>query len=198
MSAGSSGQKKELIIAGHGGQGVLFAGSCLAQAVLEEGQNVTYFPAYGAEVRGGACYSMVVVSGEVISSPIVNKADILIMMNCVSWKKFSGRLKSGGVVVANSSLLSKEDLLVPEGVEAVKIFGIPVTDLAKKIGDERLANVVMLGACVRRLKLFRQESLEQALKVILKNRPEWIELNIKAVEEGINYHDQKETVDSKS
>lgn len=198
MTPGFRQDKIELIIAGHGGQGILFAGTVLSQAALEEEKNVTYFPAYGAEVRGGACYCMVVISENRISSPIVGKADLVIAMNRVSAEKFSGRVKTGGVIALNSSLVTKKDLIPSIGNQSLNFWEIPVTGLAQTLGDERLANIVMLGACLKRFGFLKEENLYRAIEVILQDRSQWIDLNKKAVTEGIKYDDQKQTIHTAS
>src|SRR3989338_5832303 len=96
-----------LLIAGFGGQGILFAGKLLAQSAMLEGRHVTWFPSYGAEVRGGTANCTVIISDEMIGSPVVRNPEILVVMNEASLDKFQPRLKSGGILIFESSLIKK-------------------------------------------------------------------------------------------
>jgi 2-oxoglutarate ferredoxin oxidoreductase subunit gamma len=129
------------IMAGFGGQGIMFLGKLVAKMMMDEGLCVTYFPSYGAEVRGGTAHCHVVVSSDEIASPIVEAADTLIIMNQPSWEKFKTQLAPGGLAIVNASMVSPT---APP--PAKRILEIPATQIAFDFGDVRVANMVMMGA----------------------------------------------------
>lgn len=131
---------KSILIAGSGGQGVLFLGRLIAQGAMFQGYNVTWFPSYGAEVRGGTANCTVVISDEPIGSPVVGNPDILVVMNEASKGRFEERLKSGGLMVMDSSLIKSGAARADVGVLAV-----PATAIAASLGNTRVANMVVLG-----------------------------------------------------
>jgi 2-oxoglutarate ferredoxin oxidoreductase subunit gamma len=134
---------QDVIIAGFGGQGVLLIGNVLAQAAMEAGQNVTFMPVYGVEMRGGTANCTVVVSDEEIGSPVIHSPLSLIVMNQPSLSKFQPRLRSNGVLVLNASLVEKEQ--IPQDKEQI-VLSIPANDLANELGSVKMANIVALGA----------------------------------------------------
>lgn len=169
-----------IIIAGSGGQGIMLLGKVLAQTAMGEGKRVTWLPSYGAEVRGGTSHSMMVISDEEIGSPYVEKADVLIIMNAPSMAKFKGRIKNGGLIILNSSLAGsceKAD---------TQVLKYPFTDIAIKLGNIKVANMVALGCFIAHKKVV---SLESAFKAVLDMAPGdkkyLIEINKKALEEGM-------------
>jgi 2-oxoglutarate ferredoxin oxidoreductase subunit gamma len=129
---------ERVILAGFGGQGMMFIGKMLAQIGMEDGHHVTYFPSYGAEVRGGTANCHVVISSGEISSPVVETADTLVIMNQPSFAKFAPRLKPDGMMLVNSTLVDagEDDRVIP----------IAATQTASDIGDVRVANLVVMGA----------------------------------------------------
>jgi len=131
---------ERVIMAGWGGQGVMTLGKLLAWTMMQDGKEVTYFPSYGAEVRGGTAHCHVVVSDDPIHSPIVEVADSLLVMNQPSYEKFCGRLRDGGLLLLNSSLI--EDRPADGG----RVLSMPATAIAGELGSVRVANSVMLGA----------------------------------------------------
>ncbi len=131
--------QERIIIAGHGGQGVMFLGKLLAQAAMEEGKNVTYLPSYGTEVRGGTAHCQVVISSEEICSPVVERPTTLVVMNQPSYDRFLPLLAPAGTLFANSSLVAAN----PEKKNA---YCLPVTAVAAALGEVQVANMVMLGA----------------------------------------------------
>lgn len=167
---------RRVIIAGAGGQGVMLLGKILAEAVMCEGRFVTWFPAYGAEVRGGTAHSMVVISDEEISSPCVDRADILIALNEPSLDKFKNKLKKSGLLVVNSSLVQRADKAY---------IGYPFSDIALKLGNIKVANMVALGCCLAHNKIV---SLETVLRVIEniapKDKKALVGINQLALKEG--------------
>jgi len=173
----------EIIIAGFGGQGVLFAGTLLSQAALEENKETTWFPSYGAEIRGGTANSTVIVSDEEIGSPIVTNPAVLIALNEMSFRKFFSKTKDGATIIINSSLV-KEKL----HDEYEKIVFIPATEIAdKELKDVRVANIVAIGAYIKASGIVSLESAKKACEIVLADKPKMIALNQKALETGYNY-----------
>lgn len=141
MSARStaSTRTERVIMAGFGGQGLMLLGKLLAQVAMAEGRNVTFFPSYGTEVRGGTANCHVVVSDGEIFSPVVEDADSLIIMNQASCERFRASLAEGGVMFYNSSMVQ------PAGLSGVSL-AIPATEIAAELGNTKVGNMVMMGA----------------------------------------------------
>ncbi len=170
-------------MAGSGGQGIMFAGTLLAHAAMEEGLNVTYFPSYGAEMRGGTANCKVIISDENIGSPIVTNPSTLLAMNESSLEMFTPKVKRRGLIIVNSSLLKKE--IKTDDVEVLKI---PATELAEKLGDSRVANMVILGAYVNRRKIVSlKRTLESLSKVLGEEKKNLLKLNREALRKGEEY-----------
>ncbi|MHC4647153.1 MAG: 2-oxoacid:acceptor oxidoreductase family protein [Planctomycetota bacterium] len=142
--------REEVIIAGFGGQGIILAGRLLAQTGMRAGKEVTFIPSYGAEMRGGTANCMVILADEPIACPLVANPNSLIAMNKASQHKFAPRLKAGGLLVMNTSLIDEP----AQSADTIEILAVPVNDLAVKLGSVRAANMVALGAN-RRLRVFR-------------------------------------------
>lgn len=134
---------ERIIMAGAGGQGMMLAGKLFAQVLMEQGQEVSYFPSYGAEVRGGSAHCHVVRSDEAIHSPIVERADTLILMNQPSYDKFRGRLADGGLLLVNSSMVAEDPR---NGESGDTVVLVPATEAASELGAVKVANVLILGA----------------------------------------------------
>ncbi len=169
----------EFLFAGFGGQGIMFMGKLLAQAGLICRKNVTWMPSYGAEVRGGTAYSMTKISDKEIASPIVTNPDILVVMNEPSLLKYENRLKSKGILIMNRSLIR-----IKPRRKDVSIVSIPMTELASKLGDTRYANMIAVGALLKRSKLFSLRAAAAGLKEMLSNKEDLFLLNKKAIEKG--------------
>ncbi|MBS3779343.1 MAG: 2-oxoacid:acceptor oxidoreductase family protein [Desulfovermiculus sp.] len=135
---------QDVIIAGFGGQGVLLIGNVLARAAMQAGQNVTYMPVYGVEMRGGTANCTVVVADEEIGSPVIHSPLSLIVMNQPSLVKFLPRLRPHGVLVVNSSLVDMS-LIQDQGIV---VAAVPANDIADELGTTKMANIVALGAWV--------------------------------------------------
>jgi len=171
---------ERIIIAGSGGQGVMLLGKVLAETAMLEGKEVTYLPAYGPEVRGGTSHCLVTISDQPIGSPYISKGDTLIILNNPSLERFKGKVKSGGLLILNSSLAQIDCLT------KVKILQFPFTDIAIKLGNIKVANMVALGSYLSAkksiqtknvLKVFRQMVPVGNLKIL--------EINEQALAEGI-------------
>jgi 2-oxoglutarate ferredoxin oxidoreductase subunit gamma len=172
-----------LLIAGSGGQGILFVGKLIAQAAMLSGRNVTWFPSYGAEVRGGTANCTVVISEGLIGSPVVRNPDIIIVMNEASLERFEGRVKKGGLLLSDSSMVRKrparDDILFLE---------VPAGELALSLGAPLSANMVIAGALARKAAVCGIETLRKALEELTpKGRAKSLAANIEAIEKGWDY-----------
>jgi 2-oxoglutarate ferredoxin oxidoreductase subunit gamma len=173
--------RHDVFIAGYGGQGVLLAGNLLSYAAIHEGKNVSFFPAYGVEKRGGSAMCTVVFADEDTGSPVVGHPSVSLLLNQLSFDKFAARVRQGGICIVNSSLVESEDAELP-GIELVRV---PMNQIALDIGDVRLVNMVACGAYVASTGSLALESLEDALKKALPERNHrLIPANIKAIEAG--------------
>lgn len=174
---------EEIISAGFGGQGVLLAGTLLAQSALEQDLKTTWFPSYGAEMRGGTANSTVIISDEEIGSPVAFAPTALIALNKPSLEKFLPKMKEDAVIIANSSLIS------PEGFENDKrIKFIPISEIAdKQVGNIKTANMVAVGALIKQIPAPGLEHVIKALETAFAAKPKLIPLNIKAVNAGYNW-----------
>jgi 2-oxoglutarate ferredoxin oxidoreductase subunit gamma len=171
--------RKDVFMAGTGGQGVLLIGQLLTQAASEDGLQVSYFPVYSPEVRGGSTTCTVVISDGVVGSPVCGYPATMLLMDQYSVDANIARLKPQGLVVINSSLARKLDR------EDVRVVAIPATVKAAEIGNERIANMVMLGAYVGVTQAVSAAALEQALKVVLPERHhKYLPLNVEALRAG--------------
>lgn len=172
-----------LMIAGSGGQGILACGKIFAYAGMNEQLNVTYYPSYGAEVRGGTTRCGVKFSDTTIASPIVEKADALVVFNEPSLHKYLPYLKKDGLLVCNSSLIHS---LPSNGTYAVKT--VPATSLAIELGNEKVCNMIMSGYFIETCAFLEQESFTQAVNEVFGDIPAHLKsLNISALEKGIAY-----------
>ena len=171
--------QSEVMFAGFGGQGILLGGKILAHAAMEQGFEVGWIPSYGPEMRGGTAYCTVVISDRPIGSPIIRNPQHLVAMNRPSLEKFAPMVKPGGVILINSSL-------IPIGSERDDIDELKVaaTDIAKKIGNVRSANIVALAAFVFRSKVVDFEVLRESVKAEFALKKSFIQLNMEAVDQG--------------
>jgi len=170
----------EIIIAGFGGQGVLFAGQILAFAGMDNGKEVTWMPSYGPEMRGGTANCTVIIADEEIGSPLVRNPQAAIVMNLPSLDKYEPMVRPGGVLIINSSLVNRS--AVRTDIEALSI---PAQEIAEEIGNRRLTNIVMLGALLQKLPILSLEAIEQALQNHLPERHRrLLPSNIKALQQG--------------
>ena len=172
---------KEILLAGSGGQGMIFAGKMVAQAAVAEGLNATYIPSYGAEVRGGTAHCHVKVGRRQIGSPIVEDAAIVVAMNEPSYKAFSPLLRKGSTLVVNASL-------VPTiGKHAgVKIVSLELTKIASDMGSLRSANMLVFGLCAGLLGFQDLDKVTGLVETTLgKKNPAMLETNVKILEKGI-------------
>ncbi len=174
---------KKILIAGFGGQGILFSGKFLAYAGLIEGKEVSWLPSYGPEMRGGTANCSIIISDTKVGSPIVDKPDILIAMNAPSLDKYVNDVVSGGEIYVDSALIEKK-------VERtdVKTYYIPATAIADAEGLKGLANMIIAGMVCEKSKIIEKETIEKAMqKVVSAKKKELFDLNMKAMEIGANY-----------
>ncbi len=176
-------REQKLIVAGFGGQGVLLVGRLLAYAGMIEDKKVTWIPSYGPEMRGGTANCTVVLSDKEIGSPIAPVPDSVIVMNQPSLDKFEPMLKETGLLIANSNMLTRKQTR-----KDLNIVEIPVNGIASELGDERVANMVALGAYIEKTHIVKMESISKALKNMLPGRYQnLIPLNEKALEMGAKF-----------
>jgi 2-oxoglutarate ferredoxin oxidoreductase subunit gamma len=173
----------EVIIAGFGGQGVLFAGQVLAYAALDNDKNVTWIPSYGPEMRGGTANCTVIIADEEIGSPLVRNPKAAIVLNLPSLDKYEPLVVPGGVLVANASLINRG----PSRQDIKSVF-IPANEIAESIGDRRLTNMVALGAMLNALPVLPLEAIELALKNHLPERHlRLLPVNVQALHQGAEF-----------
>lgn len=173
--------KQSFVFSGSGGQGIMSAGIMLAHAAIDEAKHATYLPEYGPEQRGGSAKCTVIISDGEIISPLTKKCDNLICMNEQSYRKFAGDLKEGGLLVLNSSRVKDEEIRAD-----VRVLSVPVDDIALELGNVRVANIVLIGALMGATDIVSKEVLVRSLEEKFKSKkPEILELNMKALEKGI-------------
>ena len=170
------------IFAGFGGQGVLVMGYVLSHGAMLKGLNVTYFPAYGAEMRGGTANCTVTLSDRKIASPVASSPEVLVAMNYPSLQKFEARVIPNGLVILNASLIDE----TPSRTDLV-MFKVPTAELAREVGSERAANMVMVGAVCAKTKLLTLEESIHGMQAALKGKEKFFELNQKGIERGFAF-----------
>ncbi len=172
--------EERMLFAGAGGQGLMTLGKLFALAGLHDGKNVTWYPSYGAEVRGGTAHCHVVVSDSEIYSPLVEEATAMVVMNQPSLNRFLPRLSDDGLLVLNTSLAELGD-----GQSPANVIAVPATDIANELGDVRVANMAMLGALNTARRIVREKTLEKALKEFLGSKKKhFLEPNLAAYARG--------------
>lgn len=170
------------IFSGFGGQGVLSMGYTLANAAMREGKHVTYFPSYGAEVRGGTANCTVSISDEEIASPVASAPDFVVSMNQPSFLKFQSLIQSGGLILVNSSMVTTSSLRGD-----IEVLEVPTSELAEKLGNLKVANMVMLGAFIRVSHLISLPLLLKNIQEILgAGKSRLWKINKEALERGFN------------
>ncbi|MBQ9975693.1 MAG: 2-oxoacid:acceptor oxidoreductase family protein [Clostridia bacterium] len=177
--------KTEILLAGFGGQGLLFAGKFIAYKGLVEGKNLSWLPSYGPEMRGGTANCSVILSDDPVGSPIVANPDVLVAMNLPSLDKFEKDVVPGGMIFVDSSLIERKVVR-----DDVKAFYIPATRLANEIGAPTLANMIITGKLIKEAGAVSYDNLDDALhKVVSAKHQNLFDLNKKAIECGYNYAD---------
>lgn len=173
--------RHDVFIAGFGGQGVLLAGNLLSYAAIRDGKNVSFFPAYGVEKRGGAAMCTVVIADGEVGSPVVGRPSVSVLLNQLSFDKYFSRVASGGVCIANSSLVDCSEARRDD----IRLITIPMNDIAHKLGDPRMVNMVAAGAYAATSGAVSMEALKGALTDALPERNHrFIPANVNALEAG--------------
>ena len=174
---------KQILIAGFGGQGILFSGKFLAYEGLIDGKEVSWLPSYGPEMRGGTANCSIIISDTKVGSPIVDKPDILIAMNGPSLDKYEDAVVKGGQIFVDSSLVERK--VVRNDVE---VHYIPATKIASDENLPGLANMIMIGMMIKNTDIIPFENVEKAMnKVVSAKKQNLFDLNMKAVEIGYNF-----------
>ena len=171
--------QREVKFAGFGGQGILSAGKFLADAALVEGKEVAWVPSYGPEMRGGTAYCTVVIADDPIGSPVVNTPMDLVAMNRPSLEKFEPTVKQGGIIIVNSSL-------IPDRVKRKDVTEllVPANDTAIKLGNNRGANMVILGAYVEATGIVELKTILDHMPEAFARKQQFVESNIACVKAG--------------
>ena len=170
----------ELIIAGFGGQGILFLGEILTKAAVLEGKQATWMPSYGPEQRGGTATCTVVISDEPIGSPVVADPDVAIVLNRPSMEKFEPRVRPGGLLIVHRSMVDR----APSRTD-IDVLEVDALEEATALGRPQVANMVLLGALLARRPIVAYESVAQALALHFPpDKHQLVELNVAAVARG--------------
>jgi 2-oxoglutarate ferredoxin oxidoreductase subunit gamma len=172
---------EEIIIAGFGGQGVLSMGKILAYSGVMEDKEVTWFPSYGPEMRGGTANVTIIVSDERISSPILGEYDTGIILNQQSMDKFESKVKPGGLLLYEPNGISK-----PPTRKDINIYKVEAVEQATKIGNLKTFNMIVLGAYLKIKPIIKLENVEKGLEKSLPERHhKLIPINLQAIKEGM-------------
>lgn len=176
--------KEEILFCGFGGQGIMLMGRLLALAANSENKFVTWLPAYGAEVRGGTAYCMVKISDEEIAFPVTESPTACIVMNEPSFKKYSGAVRKNGLLLINSSLVNMKS-----NRKDIRVLYLPCTEIAKEIGNVKVANMVALAAYLAASKIVKPETLKKVLKAeaVANHKEDLLAVNEQAIDKGLRY-----------
>ena len=170
----------QLLIAGFGGQGILFTGKFLAYKGLVEGKEVSWLPSYGPEMRGGTASCSVILSDEPVGSPIISTPDVLVAMNLPSLDKYEDTVAPGGIIIVDSTLIERK-----VNRDDVTVYYVPATKLASDNEMPTLANMIIAGKLLKATDGFTEEGVEAELKkVISAKRADMLDVNKKAMQIG--------------
>ena len=171
---------EKVIVAGFGGQGVMLMGQLLSFCATEKNINTLWFPSYGPETRGGTANCSVTISEEYVNSPVISTPDSIIIMNKPSLNKFMPKLKKGGNLFVNTSLVTNATYR-----DDVNVYELPVNDLALALGNQKVANMIMLGAYLEITKIFSDEEVMTILaQKFTGEKAKLLDINRKALETG--------------
>ena len=170
-----------VIIAGFGGQGVMFLGKVLAYTGMDSDLELLWIPSYGPEMRGGTANCSVVLSDEEIFSPVIDQADAAIVMNMPAYEKFESKVKPGGVLIVNSSLAD-----VQNHRDDITVIKVPATDIANELGSTSIGNMVCLGALLPHMSLVDSEKIQKVMKKLTAKRPQLLDVNMSAIQRGMD------------
>lgn len=169
----------KILNAGSGGQGVLTMGNVLGNAAMIDDYFITYLPSYGAAMRGGTANCTLCISDEEIASPVASTPDILVAMNQPSLMAFISRLEPGGQLLYNADLVD----YVPERGD-LDIYAAPANVIARGLDTERSANMVMLGALIRMIKIIKLETVNKSIDMMMGAKKKLAETSVRAVLAG--------------
>ena len=174
--------QKDVIFSGFGGQGILLIGKILADVGMSEGRYVTWFPSYGPEMRGGTAYCQVIISDDPIASPVVSNPAVAVVMNRPSMEKFGPKVKEGGLLLINSSL-------VPDETDRtdIEVVRVPANQLALEAGNTRASNMVILGALARCFDLVSKDGIKVKIEEEFRSKSQFISSNLAAFEAGFSH-----------
>ena len=171
---------RQFLFSGFGGQGILFAGKFLAYKGLTEDKQVSWLPSYGPEMRGGTASCSVILSDEPVGSPIVSKPDVLVAMNLPSLDKFENKVKPGGVLVINSSIIDRK-----AERDDIQVVYCDANGIAESVGNPKGANVAILGAMLQKAPVVSDEFMSEAIRIELGERKaKFLPGNMKALQAG--------------
>lgn len=170
-------------VAGFGGQGVMMFGQVLAYSATYDGINALWFPSYGPETRGGTANCSVIVSNKQINSPTFKFADQLVVFNLPSLEKFRKNVVKDGIILYNSSLIHED---IKE--EGRIVVGVPINDIANELGNDKVANMVMMGAFLSLTNMFSDATIESIIKKFLgEKKAHLLDVNMQAIQKGKDY-----------
>jgi 2-oxoglutarate ferredoxin oxidoreductase subunit gamma len=169
----------EIMFAGFGGQGIMLIGQMVAYAGMNEGKNVVWLPSYGPEMRGGTAYCTVVVSDKAIGSPIIDRPQSIAVLNRPSLDKFASKVKQGGLLIINSSLID-----ATSDRTDIQQVHVPANQIAMEGGTGKAANMVILGTYVGFTKVVTLESLNTLVRKQFERKPQFIDVNLRILEQG--------------
>lgn len=171
--------QNDVIMAGFGGQGILLIGKMLAYAGMHAGKEVSWLPSYGPEMRGGTCNCTVVISDTTVGSPVIQSPRAVLAMNLPSLEKFEPDVRSGGVLLINTSLIERET-----DRDDVTVVEVPANEIANELGNPRGANMVALGAYLGVTDAVPFKEVEKVIREAFAAKPKVIDVNIEALKRG--------------
>ena len=169
----------DVLFAGFGGHGMLMAGKLLAQAMIKQGKQVSWLPAYGAEMRGGTANVTVCISDGDVMSPYIERPNSLVVMNTPSLTKFGYRVKPGGLILMNTTLIKE-----PFERTDCPVMGLPASQIAMDMGNARATNLILLGAYVGITQIVKRDDLIEVIQETFTRKPKFIPLNVSAFVAG--------------
>lgn len=171
---------KQFIFAGFGGQGMLLIGKFLAMACMLDDKHVSWLPSYGPEMRGGTANCSVIISDNEVGSPLVDMADVIVAMNLPSLDKFESKVKPGGVLVINSSIIERKSTR-----DDITVVYCDANKIAEEVGNPKGANVAILGSMLEKCPIVSDDKMSDAIRIELGERKaRFLEGNMKALEAG--------------
>src|SRR5512143_165624 len=170
----------EIIIAGFGGQGVLFGGQVVAYAAMDAGKEVTWIPSYGPEMRGGTANCTVVIADEEIGSPMVEHPPLAIALNLPSFDKYEDVLQKGGTLIVNKSMVDR-----PAKRKDIRVVFVPCNEISEELGDKKMLNMVAIGALLTALPVITLEDVQKSLEGHMPARhKDLLAKNVEALKRG--------------